>query len=498
LSKNILKNNNKNFLLLIIFIFFIVQLLLGATDSLESRSNHAEDLAHTSHSGANIVDDFQCNDNPFFVIGENGCWHYPSRYALSSTFFYIILLFFEGFIALKISAVILTIIEGLLIHSLVLKNIDYRSANISILVYLSLPSVFYYAQMPSVHISLISVLIAGGWAIPNIFDHNRHTLIKLISWLFLISAPLFSPLTAFAWAGFSIFILICQNNTDIRKYLFAFFLIIFPILAYLVHLKFNTYIGINDAYMSGRFNDRAGFNHLLELNSWLLFVDRITLLFGPLLFLLLFSITNKKFQIVELNTMYFAPILGTFFMGLFSISVFNLTFLSCCRYFAYPLSASIALLFPIFCNNIKFSNEYIAIFMISLLFGVSLHALPTNYSDRSIQEYADEYNLSDDDLVVIIDNNFDNYNALKWQLSSQRIEIDSDLSEDIFNYTVQSMDPDYIILSNQTNSLDFVHHLLSNHNYCDELIETNNNVPENFENGYLSDFLPVTIWARCI
>jgi len=136
--------------------------------------------------------------------------------------------------------------------------------------------------------------------------------------------------------------------------------------------------------------------------------------------------------------------------------------------------------------------------MISLLFGVSLHALPTNYSDRSIQEYADEYNLSDDDLVVIIDNNFDNYNALKWQLSSQRIEIDSDLSEDIFNYTVQSMDPDYIILSNQTNSLDFVHHLLSNHNYCDELIETNNNVPENFENGYLSDFLPVTIWARCI
>ena len=483
----------------VLVIFFCLQSLFGLFDIVESRSNHAEDLSHHASSGTNFAIDPACDQSDSFGFKEGeSCWHYPSRYFAQSLVIGLPILIHGGYIILKLYAVLLTMFEACLLSMIIARYFTRRSALISMIVYLSLPSVFYYSQMPGVHVSVLAVLIACYWSIPVLMNDEKGSLWSEIRcWVILFAAPFLNPVISFAWAAIGLAVFVSSPRSKKFRYTSMFLLFLIPVVAYLIHLQVNSFFGVDAGHMSNRLEQRMDLLAFFSVDYLLIFVDRFFWQLGPIGIgtIAVFLFYSKRLMVQSKE--FLVILCALFSLGFFTLLILNTAFVGCCRYVVYPLCSLIPLGIAVIRPRISFSAFTIAIFSTSLLLGFSLHGLSTNYHDRTLQEFVHLNGLDNDSLSVVIDSNLAQHNGFVWILTNNHSVIKSSSSGEQMELILSDKNPDALILSNDLSSYRGVSDVLNTSGYCHELIPPHPSIPEHHIQGWLAERFPAHAWRKC-
>lgn len=483
----------------VLAIFFCLQTLFGLFDIIESRSNHAEDLSHHASSGTNFVIDPVCDQNGSFGFKEgDSCWHYPSRYFAQSLIIGLPILIHGGYIVLKLYAVLLTMFEACLLSMIITRYFNRQSALLSMIVYLSLPSVFYYSQMPGVHVSVLAVLVACYWSVPVLMnDEKNSSWGEIRCWSILFAGPFLNPVISFAWAAIGMAVLITSPRTKKYRSLSTFLLFGIPVIAYLTHLQVNSFFGVDPSHMSNRLEQRMDLFAIFSVDYLLIFFDRLFWQLGPIGIGTILAFTFYSKRLMAQSKEFLVILSALFSLGFFTLIILNAAFVGCCRYVVYPLCSLIPLGVAVIRPRASFSPFTIVIISTSLLLGFSLHGLSTNYHDRSLQEFVHQNGLDNDSLNVIIDSNLAQYHGFQWILTNNHSVVASSASIEEMKLVLLEQDPDTLILSNHLSSFKGISDALNESGYCHELIPPHPSIPEHHIQGWLSERFPAHAWRKC-
>ena len=404
----------------------------------------------------------------------------------------------SGFVPLKIYSVLLTMVEAVLIYSIIRTNGREMMASACATAYLCIPSVFYYAQMPQAHVAVLSVLIACRWTVPHIMSPQEMSHAKLLGvWTSILLLPALSPLIAFAWAGFALAAFLASERCLWQRLVIGASLCNSPVLSFMSHNALNEKLSSVTGYMSTRFQARSDPTLFLDPAFALTFIERIAMHIGPIGLLVVLACLIHRHSFSRLSPTTKGVLIGLASFGFWSPIVFNAGFVLCCSYFAYPLAAAIVVIAGNTPIMIRWNGRIAALLVASLIIGMGLHGLSTNYDDWTLQEHARMIAEEDPDATVLIDDGLSRYNAFRWALPNGWIQVEREIAIDDFNETILSAGVDYLIVSEDFSQREDVRLFLSDLGFCSEELPVHPGVLEINLNGYLDGILPAEAWRRC-
>lgn len=497
----------------VLLVTCISQSLLGLFDPIESRQSIGELVAHNKGLVVNFPDGgTDCGSQSEFSSGMSfpelgGCWHYRSRYIFGELTWTTAGLIGDNYPAMKSFSLLVSIIEILVIYSFISKYFGNSKGALAAISYASIPAFIYYAQAPMIgHLKIIIVLLTARYSIPHFVDlgnaseshegKGRHKSTELMAWSLVLIGPAFDTFLAFAWAGFGLTLAIFRfkGQKSSIPAIGSFFLA--PVFWFYFSYKANQIFGYGNEFAS-RFNARSDFSLFFNLEFYVEFLDSFSNQTGPIGLLLLFMLFINAGGILKLDIAPMGAVLALTSMLFFSLFFFQSTFIDCCAYLAYPVVAlSCFGVIGIRLERPEFIAAFSILILVSFIGGLELHGVENNYSERPLQKYVIE-EIEVDDGMVVTDHLIAEWNAYRWQIPGGTIHISEDYQSDEFYRLVSTLEPEHIILSNQTFHHLSVESIGESMDYCIREIETDERIPNHWIEGWMSDVYPIRAIWRC-
>jgi len=494
-------------LLGVLLFVIIIQSFLGLFDPVEARQTHGEHVGHTKARISNIFDDFQTDCSTSFdelsdgvaFPEHQGCWHYRSYSVIYEFIYALSFILGGGYVGIKIFSLLISMFELVLLFTLMNRHFGARSASISTLIYATLPMYLYYAQtaIPP-HIDAIVILLAALYSLPVLLGEDMNRKQRIIGWLVLIIGPFTGTLMAFAWAGFALFVLLHPTRRNKSGILVSSCLVLLPVIAFFMQLSLNEALGSSASAHLGRFSSRSSLSSFLDSSFLIMFADDLANAIGPIGIVVAIVAVIRRHSIFSLPSEVQLALFGLGSMVFWTLFFFQITFVECCTYFAYPLAPMIAILSTKTLDIAKQSKEGIisALLVLSLIGGLQLHEVPNNYFERPMQQYVIEH-ITDEDATVVLSQDLVQYNAFRFQLPNGSINFDPSESPEILRVIIDHRTPDHIILSASAFESGNVSVVLNESGYCVTELESDPHIPDHWITGWMSDILPIHVAVRC-
>ena len=276
--------------------------------------------------------------------------------------------------------------------------------------------------------------------------------------------------------------------------IFSFFLA--PVFWFYFNYKINHIFGYGNQFIS-RFNARSDFSLFIDPSFYIEFFDEFTNQAGPIGVLLLFLLFSNAGRIAKWEPAPLSAVVALSSLLLFTLVFFQSTFIECCPYLAYPIIALSSFgVMEINIDRSEASTVFVVMLLASFVGGASLHGVENNYTERELQEYVINEIESEDGLVVT-DHQISRWNAYRWQIPGGTIHISADYSPNDFHDLISIVAPEHIILSNESFLSVEASSMGEKLGYCFEEIETDEQIPENWVEGWMSDIYPIRAGKRC-
>ena len=213
--------------------------------------------------------------------------------------------------------------------------------------------------------------------------------------------------------------------------------------------------------------------------------------------MLLFLLFSNAGRIAKWEPAPLSAVVALSSLLLFTLVFFQSTFIECCPYLAYPIIALSSFgVMEINIDRSEASTVFVVMLLASFVGGASLHGVENNYTERELQEYVINEIESEDGLVVT-DHQISRWNAYRWQIPGGTIHISADYSPNDFHDLISIVAPEHIILSNESFLSVEASSMGEKLGYCFEEIETDEQIPENWVEGWMSDIYPIRAGKRC-
>jgi hypothetical protein len=493
-----------NGLLLILSFVIISQILLGLFDPVESRQAIGELSAHNRALVYNFdLTKGDCSETGL-VLERGDCWHYRSRTIFSELLFVPAALFGTSYGAMKTYSLLFSLTEIFLIFLLVNREFGERSAILASATYSSVPMFVYFTQMPLIfdHRPII-VLLVALFSIPIFSQRPDAEELKrsevFLAWTILLIGPSFSYLLSFAWAGFGAALLLLKLRGRETNLTASICFILAPVAWFFINVQINHYFGYGDQLV-GRFSDRSDFHSFFDYDFWFLFIDRIFSMLGPIGAVVISFLVLQRKNWLNWSSTYIATVAALSSWLFFNLLFFQTTFATCCYYLAYPGIALVSIgSATITLDNPARTGVFSMLLLISFLGGLELHGVPNNYVERELQDYVLD-NISDGEVVVTDDgigNQDTIWQAYLMQLPEQTTHVPIDISPDEFRLLLIESGAQHVILSNYTFHSAQAASLEVGGMFCFSDIPTPEQIPDHWEQGWLSDVYPIRAGKRC-
>ena len=501
-----MSSERKSLLAVLLFVLFI-QSLLGLFDQVESRQGHGEMVGHTKARISNIFDghSVDCTTpqdelSDMIAIPEaEGCWHYRSFSVIFELIYALSFVLGSGYVGIKIFSLFLSSIEIILLFQLINRHYGVRKATLSSIVYSTLPMYLYYAQVSLPHhLNTIVILLAALYSLPVLLGQDVSRTRRFIGWMILIIGPFAGIIVAFAWAGFALFVLLHHERRNRKGFFTSICLVMIPVIAFSTQLLLNHILGHGVTAYTDRFSARSSLHSFIEPSFWILFIDNLTNVIGPIGIVVILVSVIRRQDVLSFPAEIKLSLIGMGSMLFWTLFFFQSSFVECCTYFAYPIVPLIAILstktFDM--NRSSGAGIFSALIMLSMIAGLQLHSVPNNYFERPMQTYVIE-NITDEDATVVLDGELIQFNGFRFQLPNGSINIDSSSAPERLSYIIEHRTPDHIILSAAAFENMNARAVFNESGYCVTQLESDPHLPDHWVSGWMSEWLPIRVAVRC-